>query len=150
MLENFLENYDTAKTNFQYRVRVAEKILSTDDRIKLPTWLVISFKNKDCLELLLRVYMKYKLYEDAILIISDIITSASNKTRIFIDDDDIIQNSKKNSNTVCLPYTLIDKLKTEVSQLPTDSSAKQLWYSVDKQLIAYLNRSQEIFSVKQD
>jgi len=145
MLENFLENYDTSKTNYQYRVRVAEKILSTDDRIKLPTWLVNSFKAKDCLELLLRVYLKYKLYEDATLIISDMITRASNQTRIFSEND-----NKKNSNLICLPYTLIDKLKTEVSQLPNDSNAKQLWYSVDKKLTDYLNRSQEVFAGKQD
>jgi hypothetical protein len=44
IIEENLAKYDSAATNYQYHSNVAEKILSTDSRIKLPTWLVVAFK----------------------------------------------------------------------------------------------------------
>jgi hypothetical protein len=44
LLERYLQRYDTSETNFKYHLAVAEKILSTDPRIKLPLWLVAAFK----------------------------------------------------------------------------------------------------------
>jgi nuclear pore complex protein Nup160 len=43
-LQSFLSRYDSAQTRFEYHQIVANKILSTDPRIKLPHRLVDSFK----------------------------------------------------------------------------------------------------------
>jgi hypothetical protein len=47
LLERYLQRYDTPDTNFKYHLVVVDKILSTDPRIKLPLWLVASFKVKN-------------------------------------------------------------------------------------------------------
>lgn len=80
VIEENLNKYDSASTNYQYHVNVAEKILSTDSRIKLPTWLIVSFKKKHS-SALLRIYMKYGLWEDAATLVLYIISSMVKNTR---------------------------------------------------------------------
>lgn len=51
LLENYVTQYDSKENNYMYHYLVADKILSTDSQIKLPSWLLslrvtlFSFKN---------------------------------------------------------------------------------------------------------
>lgn len=44
LLESYLQNFDSRETNFVHHKDVASRLLSLDRRVKLPQWLVNSYK----------------------------------------------------------------------------------------------------------
>jgi len=44
LLEQLLLRHDSVQTNFALRARVADQILSSNDRLALPPWLISLFK----------------------------------------------------------------------------------------------------------
>jgi hypothetical protein len=71
MLKKYLKEYDPRHVK-GYQKAVAYKILSMDNRIKLPKWLVQSFKKHD-VSTLLYLYLKFQVFEDAIELLSEVL-----------------------------------------------------------------------------
>eukprot|EP01113_Clastostelium_recurvatum_P033598 TRINITY_DN4459_c0_g1_i5.p1 TRINITY_DN4459_c0_g1~~TRINITY_DN4459_c0_g1_i5.p1 ORF type:complete len:1774 (+),score=465.07 TRINITY_DN4459_c0_g1_i5:59-5380(+) len=84
-----------------YRQNVAERIVCIEPPIPLPPWLVASFRGGNE-NVLLRLYMKYERWDNACVLVRDIIRDASS----------VVGRSSAPATpmSVCLPYALLTQL----------------------------------------
>jgi nuclear pore complex protein Nup160 len=76
LLGNWLERYDGPATNYGLHTHVAEKVLLTDVRIRLPHWLVSRLQEAHPAALL-RIYLHFDLVDDAALCAGKVLAEAA-------------------------------------------------------------------------
>eukprot|EP01097_Dermamoeba_algensis_P006883 TRINITY_DN4298_c0_g1_i1.p1 TRINITY_DN4298_c0_g1~~TRINITY_DN4298_c0_g1_i1.p1 ORF type:complete len:804 (+),score=227.59 TRINITY_DN4298_c0_g1_i1:309-2414(+) len=134
ILRDYLQKFDSAKTNYVYHQVVAEKILSSDPPIRrLPTWLMTSFLSKHP-SLLLRILLKFDLLEECASAVLKLISSTEDEISKSEEEAD-----GKRNNWVCwLPYTAIDQLMIEVERRKDDPNLNSVTRATMKELFADL------------
>ncbi|KAF9310574.1 hypothetical protein BG006_004782, partial [Podila minutissima] len=71
-LQNYLEHYDNAESNYRYRLEVVERILSRNGDVNLQSWLTLHYLSHNP-EVLIRLYLKYGAVEKAATLFSQVI-----------------------------------------------------------------------------
>jgi nuclear pore complex protein Nup160 len=136
LLEKYLKKYDSNEKGFKYHIAVADRILSTDTRIKLPLWLVAAFKQgvnqptktdangmevdeeqilfSDNSAALLKLYLKHDLLEEATEI----------AMYMFKNTKGVLETKK--TDQAYLPYTLVDQLLQQLKTAKFDKLQQQI------------------------
>ncbi|KAF9215302.1 hypothetical protein BGZ59_001740 [Podila verticillata] len=106
-LQNYLERYDNAQSNYRYRLEVVERILSRNGDFNLQPWITLHYLSHNP-EDLIRLYLKYGAVEKAASFSSQVIQLA-------LKSEELIS---KHPNARWLPYSLLDEtLKTLVEEI---------------------------------
>ncbi|KAF9308881.1 hypothetical protein BG006_005248, partial [Podila minutissima] len=71
-LQNYLDHYDNAESNYHYRLEVMEQILSRNGDVNVQLWLTLHYLSYNP-EGLIRLYLKYGAVEKAATLFSQII-----------------------------------------------------------------------------
>lgn len=116
LLASYLQRYDGEKSNYRYRVRVADLILRGNEYLPLPRWLVDLFKGRRGAEKaslgfarsgcnllpLLRLMMRYKLVEDAVCLLIEVMESLRREHA---------NDARPQEVKYWLPWTLIEEME---------------------------------------
>ncbi|KAG0350234.1 hypothetical protein BG005_010245 [Podila minutissima] len=106
-LQNYLDRYDNAESNYRYRLEVVERILSRNGDFNLQPWLTLHYLSHNP-EDLIRLYLKYGAVEKAAAFSSQVIQLA-------LKSEELIS---KHPNARWLPYSLLDEtLRTLVDEI---------------------------------
>ncbi|KAF9276603.1 hypothetical protein BGZ74_003576, partial [Mortierella antarctica] len=106
-LQNFLDRYDNAESNYRYRLEVVERILSRNGDFNLQPWLTLHYLSHNP-EDLIRLYLKYGAVEKAATFFSQVI-------QVALKSEELIS---KHPNTRWLPHSLLDEtLRTLVEEI---------------------------------
>lgn len=119
MLKKYLKQYDPVHVN-GYRKAVAHKILSLDNRIKLPKWLVESFKKHD-VATLLYLYLKFGVYDDAIDLVVEVLDEKEERRR----EEEAGGGRGRGGKALAewLPYARLEQLEQQIQAVVADAAS---------------------------
>eukprot|EP01104_Vermistella_antarctica_P015902 TRINITY_DN531_c0_g1_i1.p1 TRINITY_DN531_c0_g1~~TRINITY_DN531_c0_g1_i1.p1 ORF type:complete len:1764 (+),score=372.22 TRINITY_DN531_c0_g1_i1:203-5494(+) len=80
LLQSYVEKFDSRHTNFSFALSTADRILSTDRGLRLPSWL-LSLLRKGNSQGLLRLLLAHNLLEEACCEVIDMVARSSRELR---------------------------------------------------------------------